>query len=98
MAFFKFTALRLGFVLVFFVICYWMGLGAIMSAVIAAVLAWCVTYLFFRAMRDAASASLQRRFREDTPPARTVAELGDAEAEDHYDPNSPVNADRRNRG
>lgn len=97
MPFFKFTALRLGLVVVFFVIAYWLGLGAIFSAVAAAILAWCVTYLFFRAQRDAAAASLQRRFRDGAPPQRNLAELDDAAAEDVYDPNAAVNADRKPR-
>lgn len=97
MPFFKFTALRLGLVVVFFVIAYWLGLGAIFSAVAAAILAWCVTYLFFRSQRDAAAASLQRRFRDGAPPQRNLAELDDAAAEDGYDPNAAVNADRKPR-
>ncbi|MHA7140985.1 MULTISPECIES: DUF4229 domain-containing protein [unclassified Arthrobacter] len=97
MPFFKFTALRLGLVVVFFVISYWLGLGAIFSAVVAAILAWCVTYLFFREMRDAASASLQRRFRDGAPPQRNLSELDDAAAEDAYDPNATINADRKPR-
>lgn len=95
MSFLKFTALRLGFVLVFFVICYWLGLGAIYSAIVAAVLAWCVTYLFFRSMRDDAASSLQRRFREGAPPRRSPLEMDDAAAEDAFDPNAGVNADRK---
>ncbi|MHA7276964.1 DUF4229 domain-containing protein [Arthrobacter sp. HLT1-21] len=95
MPFLKFSALRFGLVVVFFVISYWLGLGAFFSAAIAAILAWCVTYLFFRSMRDAASASLQRRFKDGAPPRRSLAELDDAAAEDGYDPNTSVNADRK---
>ncbi|MHA7154068.1 DUF4229 domain-containing protein [Arthrobacter sp. TMN-50] len=98
MPFFKFTALRLGLVVVFFVISYWLGLGAIFSAVVAAILAWCVTYLFFRSLRDAASSSLQRRLKDGAPPRRNLSELDDAAAEDVYDPNTSVNADRKPRG
>lgn len=95
MAFFKFTALRLGFVAVFFVICYSLGVGAIFSVIAAAIMAWCVTYLFFRGLRNEAASSLQRRFRDGAPPVRTASELRDADAEDDLDPNTPVNADRR---
>lgn len=95
MPFLKFTALRLGFVVVFFVICYSLGLGAIFSALAAAVLAWCVTYLFFRDLRNEAASTLQRRFRDGAPPVRTTGELRDADAEDSLDPNTPVNSDRR---
>jgi hypothetical protein len=93
--FLKFTALRLGFVAVFFVICYSLGVGAIFSVIAAAVMAWCVTYLFFRTLRNEAASSLQRRFRDGAPPVRTTSELRDANAEDSLDPNTPVNSDRR---
>lgn len=95
MPFLKFTALRLGLVAVFFVICYSLGLGAIFSIIAAGILAWCVTYLFFRDMRNKAAASLQRRFRDGAPPVRNARELRDADAEDSLDPNTPVNSDRR---
>ncbi len=97
MPFLKFTALRLLLVVVFFLICVVLGLGAILSAVVAAILAWCVTYLFFRPLRDAAGASLQRRFKEGAPRASNFMEKDDAAAEDHLDPNAPVSADRRPR-
>lgn len=95
MPFLKFTALRLGFVAVFFVICYSLGVGAIFSVIAAAVMAWCVTYLFFRKLRNEAASSLQRRFSEGAPPVRSASELRDADAEDSLDPNTPVNSDRR---
>ncbi len=97
MPFLKFTALRLLLVIVFFVICVLLGLGAVLSAVVAAILAWCVTYLFFRPLRDAAGASLQRRFKDGAPPVRNSMERDDAAAEDRIDPNAPINADRRPR-
>lgn len=97
MALLKFTVLRLGFVLAFFLICVWLGLGLVLSAVIAAVLAWCVTYLFFRSMRDAAASTLQRRFRKGAPPVRSVGEQDDAAAEDGFTAETPVNADREPR-
>ena len=95
MPFLKFPALRLGFVAVFSVICYSLGLGAIFSVIAGAILAWCVTYLFFREMRNRAASSLQRRFRDGAPPVRSASELRDADAEDSLDPNTPVNSDRR---
>ncbi len=95
MPFLKFTALRLGLVVVFAYICYLLGLGAIFSVIAGAIMAWCVTYLFFRSLRDEAAATLQRRFRDGAPPVRNERELHDASAEDVLDPNTPVNADRR---
>ncbi len=97
MAFLKFSALRLLLIVVFYLACLWLGLGILLSAVVAGVLAWCVTYLFFRNLRDAAGATLQRRFTPGAPPVRTAVELDDAAAEDSLDPNTPVNADRKPR-
>ncbi|MDQ0736006.1 DUF4229 domain-containing protein [Arthrobacter agilis] len=98
MAFLKFTALRLLLIIVFYVACVLLGLGLFLSAVVAAILAWCVTYLFARNLRDAAAATLQRRFTPGAPPVRTAVELDDAAAEDALDPNTPVNVDRKPRG
>ncbi|WP_104168064.1 DUF4229 domain-containing protein [Arthrobacter sp. SX1312] len=97
MAFLKFTALRLLLIVAFYVACVLLGLGLFLSAVVAAVLAWCVTYLFARDLRDAAAATLQRRMAPGAPPVRTAVELDDAAAEDALDPNTPVNADRKPR-
>ncbi|MHA7189040.1 DUF4229 domain-containing protein [Arthrobacter sp. MDT2-16] len=97
MAFLKFTALRLLLIIVFYVACVLLGLGLFLSAVVAAILAWCVTYLFARDLRDAAATTLQRRLTPGAPPVRTAVELDDAAAEDALDPNTPVNADRKPR-
>jgi hypothetical protein len=96
-AFLKFSALRLLLIVVFYVACMLLGLGIFMSAAVAAILAWCVTYLFARNLRDAAAATLQRRFTPGAPPVRTAVELDDAAAEDALDPNTPVNSDRKPR-
>lgn len=97
MAFLKFTALRLLLIVVFYVACVLLGIGLFVSAVLAAILAWCVTYLFARKLRDDAAATLQRRFTPGAPPVRSAVELDDAAAEDALDPNMPVNADRKPR-
>lgn len=97
MAFLKFSALRLLLIVVFFVVCVQLGLGFFVSAVVSAILAWCVTYLFFRKLRDDAATTLQRRFTPGAPPVRSVTELDDAAAEDALDPNTPVNASRKPR-
>ncbi|WP_404320627.1 DUF4229 domain-containing protein [Arthrobacter luteolus] len=100
MAFWKFTALRLGLVAVFFVAGLYLQLGQVLSAIVAAVLAWCVTYLFFRDMRDAAAKGLQSRFSERTPPSRNRAELDDSAAEDSMldaNPDVTIDSDRKPR-
>lgn len=98
MAFLKFSALRLLLIVVFYVAGVMLGLGVFFSALTAAILAWCVTYLFFRQLRDDAARVLQRRFTPGAPPVRSAVELDDAAAEDGLDPNLPVNTDRRSRG
>ncbi len=95
MAFLKFTLLRLALVVAFFVACMYLGLGAILSAIVAAILAWCVTYLFFRSLRDEAGATLQRRFREGAPPRRNALEHDDAAAEDALDPRTSGDGARK---
>ncbi|MCC9173504.1 DUF4229 domain-containing protein [Arthrobacter sp. zg-Y179] len=98
MAFWKFTALRLGLVAVFFVICMVLQLGLLLSALAAAVLAWCVTYLFARDMRDEAARTVQRRFTEERAPKRNRGELDDSEAEDTLvaeNPDVQIDNDRR---
>ncbi|KPN21769.1 hypothetical protein AO716_01765 [Arthrobacter sp. Edens01] len=100
MAFWKFTALRLALVAVFFVAGLYLQLGLVLSAIVAAVLAWCVTYLFFRDMRDAAAKGLQSRFSERTPPSRNRAELDDSAAEDSMldaNPDVTIDSDRKPR-
>ncbi|MCC3275905.1 MULTISPECIES: DUF4229 domain-containing protein [unclassified Arthrobacter] len=98
MAFWKFTALRLGLVAVFFAISMWLGLGIVPSALAAAVIAWCVTYLFARNMRDEAARTVQRRFTQERAPKRNRGELDDAAAEDGMVADRPgveTDADRR---
>jgi len=99
-AFWKFTALRLGLVVVFFVAGLFLQLGIVLSALVAAVLAWCVTYLFFRDMRDAAARNVQNRFSDKTPPSRNRAELDDSAAEDSLldaNPDVVIDSDRKPR-
>lgn len=76
----------------------WLQLGLVLSALAAAILAWCVTYLFFRGMRDEAALTVQRKFREENPPSRNRAELDDAHAEDSLvekNTDIQIDADRR---
>lgn len=85
---------------VFFAACVWLGLGLVFSAIVGAILAWCVTYLFFREMRDAAARNVQKRFHGDNPPSRNKVELDDAGAEDSMldaHPNVTIDNDRKPR-
>ncbi|MEV7646366.1 DUF4229 domain-containing protein [Arthrobacter sp. NPDC089319] len=82
MAFWKFSALRLGIMAVIFVICLFLRLGIVYSALAAAVMGWCITYLFFRKMRDEAGRALASRFNKGVAAPRTSTEISDALAED----------------
>jgi hypothetical protein len=81
-AFWKFSALRLGIMAVIFVICLFLRLGIVYSAIAAAVMGWCITYLFFRQMRDEAGRALASRFNKGVAAPRTSTEISDALAED----------------
>jgi hypothetical protein len=81
-AFWKFSALRLGIMAVIFVICLFLRLGIVYSAIAAAVMGWCITYLFFRQMRDEAGRALATRFSKGVAAPRTSTEISDALAED----------------
>ncbi len=97
MAFLKFTLLRFALIIVCFVLFLWAGAGLWVSTIAAVIIPLCITYLFFRDMRNEAAASLQRRFRDGAPPVRNKAELNDSEAEDSIDPNARVDIARKPR-
>ncbi|WP_081710154.1 DUF4229 domain-containing protein [Arthrobacter sp. 35W] len=82
MAFFKYFLIRAAIFVPLFVLFLLLGAGSIMSVVFAALIAFCVSYLFFRKQRDAASDQLRHRFSGNAKPIRSATELSDAEAED----------------
>ncbi len=98
MAFLKFTLLRSGLIIVCFALFMWLGAGLWVSAIAAVIIPLCITYLFFRTLRNEAAATLQRRFKDGAPPVRNKAELNDSEAEDSIDPNARVDMARKPRG
>ena len=67
---------------VIFIICLFLRLGVVYSALAAAVMGWCITYLFFRKMRDEAGRALASRFNKGMAAPRTSTEISDALAED----------------
>jgi hypothetical protein len=81
-AFWKFTALRVGLMAVVFIACLYLHLGIVYSAIASAIIAWCITYLFFRSWRDAAAAAVAYRFSGRAGSIRTSTEISDAMAED----------------
>lgn len=103
MAFFKYSAVRLGITAVVLALCLWLGLGWIFSAIVAVVAAFCISFLFLTKMRNEAAASVQHRFSGKADPIRTKTERSDAAAEDpfqdanpEYRPQPPVRG--RDRG
>lgn len=95
MAFLKFTLLRSGLIILCFLVFMWLGAGLWVSAIAAVLIPLCITYLFFRKLRNEAAATLQRRFKDGAPPVRNKAELKDSEAEDSIDPNARVDMARK---
>ncbi|MBW4094397.1 MAG: DUF4229 domain-containing protein [Acidobacteria bacterium] len=98
MAFFKYFLIRVAIFVPLFVIFLLIQVGAIVSAIAAAVIAFCVSYLFFRKQRDAAAEQMANRFRGNAKPVRSATELADAQAEDSLldeHPDVKINADQR---
>ncbi len=89
MAFFKYSAVRLGITALVLALGLWLGLGWIFSAIVAVIVAFCVSFLFLTKMRDEASASVQYRLSGKAAPIRTATERKDAEAEDSFSEANP---------
>ncbi|MEH0108522.1 DUF4229 domain-containing protein [Tersicoccus sp. MR15.9] len=83
MALLKYSAARLGLVALIFVLGLLLHLGVVMSMVVALVASFCISYLFFGRMRDAAASQVGNRITGRTG-RRTKSELDDAAAEDGY--------------
>ena len=81
-AFLKYSLIRLALFAPLFVLFLYLGLGAVMSVVCAAGIAFAVSYLFFQDQRDEATAAMRRRFSGKAKPLRTAGEVDDAQAED----------------
>jgi len=81
-AFLKYSLIRLALFAPLFVLFLYLGLGAVMSVICAAAIAFAVSYLFFQEQRDAATAAMRRRFSGKAKPLRTAGEVDDAQAED----------------
>ena len=81
-AFLKYSLIRLALFVPLFVLFTLLQLGAIMSVICAAVIAFAVSYLFFQKQRDEAAAALQHRFSGKAKPLRSAGEVRDANAED----------------
>ncbi|MFJ5861045.1 DUF4229 domain-containing protein [Pseudarthrobacter sp. NPDC092439] len=82
MAFLKYSLIRLALFVPLFVLFLFLQLGALMSVVAAALIAFAVSYLFFQKQRDEAAAALHQRFSGKAKPIRSAGEVQDADAED----------------
>ena len=97
-AFLKYSLIRLALFAPLFVLFLYLGLGAVMSVVCAAGIAFALSYLFFRDQRDEATAAMHRRFSGKAKPLRSAGEVDDADAEDRLvdaHPDITVNKDNR---
>jgi hypothetical protein len=81
-AFLKYSLIRLAIFVPLFILFALLQLGALMSVICAAVIAFAISYLFFQKQRDAAAAALQHRFSGKAKPLRSAGEVQDANAED----------------
>ena len=77
-AFLKYSLIRLALFAPLFVLFLYLGLGAVMSVICAAGIAFAVSYLFFQEQRDDATAAMRRRFSGKAKPLRTAGEVDDA--------------------
>ncbi len=85
--FWRYTALRFGLTVAFFLLFWYLGTGPIFGVIFGAIVAWCVCFLFFSKWRDAAGIYLRDKVKRTGTPKRNKLELDDAAAEDDADPN-----------
>ena len=98
MAFLKYSLIRLALFVPLFMLFLYLQLGALMSVVAAALIAFAVSYLFFQKQRDEATAAMRERFSGRAKPLRTAGEVDDAAAEDglvEQNPDVSINTDKR---
>ena len=98
MAFWKYFLIRAAVFIPLFILFYYLGVGAIFSAIAAALIAFCVAYLFFRKQRDAAAASINYAFSAEARKERALKRGKYAEAEDSLveeNPGLTIDADQK---
>ena len=82
MQFLKYTVIRLAlFFVVFLPLVFLLGWSVYTSGLIALVIAFAVSYLFFNKLRLAANADVQKMFASNGP-RKSKREIADEEAED----------------
>jgi hypothetical protein len=81
-AFLKYSLIRLALFAPLFVLFMFLQLGALLSVICAALIAFAVSYLFFQKQRDEAAAAIHGRLSGKAKPLRSAGEVADANAED----------------
>ncbi len=98
MAFLKYTLIRLALFVPLFALFVYLQLGWLLAVVCAGMMAFAISYLFFKKQRDAATANLHQRFSGQAKPLRSPGEIADADAEDRLvDANPDVTIRRDTR-
>lgn len=83
MNFLKYSLLRLGILIAFFLVCLYLGLGLVFSGIAAVIAAFAICYIFFPKLHYAAGQDFHRFISRSPKPANRVA-LEDQEIEDTY--------------
>ncbi|CAL8899395.1 DUF4229 domain-containing protein [Kocuria varians] len=83
MNFLKYSLLRLGILIAFFLVCLYLGLGLVFSGIAAVIAAFAICYIFFPKLHYAAGQDFHRFISRSPKPQNRVA-LEDQEFEDSY--------------
>jgi hypothetical protein len=81
-AFLKYTLIRLALFVPLFALFVYLELGWLLAVLCAGMMAFAISFLFFKKQRDAATANLHQRFSGKAKPLRSAGEVEDADAED----------------
>ncbi|SEE98189.1 Protein of unknown function [Arthrobacter alpinus] len=99
MAFFKYSLIRGALFLAFFLIAYMaLHVQPFTAAVVAALCAFVVSFLFLRKQRDGATAVVADRFAPNATTTQSAGAIDDADAEDALIDENPdiwIDADRK---
>ncbi|GEC99039.1 hypothetical protein KVA01_11940 [Kocuria varians] len=79
----KYSLLRLGILIAFFLVCLYLGLGLVFSGIAAVIAAFAICYIFFPKLHYAAGQDFHRFISRSPKPQNRVA-LEDQEFEDSY--------------
>ena len=83
MNFLKYSLLRLGILIAFFLVCLYLGLGLVFSGIAAVIAVFAICYIFFPKLHYAAGQDFHRFISRSPKPQNRVA-LEDQEFEDSY--------------